>query len=356
MAEHPQRQRRRKDHDKGDEIDPGRRQQHPQRPGRHNNVDHGAGDLDEDQPRTRQFDRYRAEPETLPPECAGDQRGSRDREDQNGDEAERFVRYPIELGDLVGPKRQPEADRLGGTDTEGGSYIERDARDLGRGYPDSAVNAVTHGTAREGPETHKIAQRVSAERGQQRRGDRRSGTGVAQCPEIIGKEYDEVDRRRRKRRNDDPAGHRGQAVNQSAIADIMQDMVQRGDGQPANRYRRRDCQKAAQTNRCRVPQQGHAATLLAVVSEWRRPKTQARARRARYLSRRRANRGWGSKRAGSRRANGGSGRVENRRGVWRCWRSGESRQVSNPQANIAGLIRSNLQIDQNLHEATIYAL
>ena len=173
MAEHPQRQRRREDHDKGEEIYAARRQQHPQRPGRHDNVDHGDRDLDEDQPRTRQFDRYRAEPETLPPECAANQHGSSGREDRNRDQAERFVRYRIELGDLVGPKRQPEADRRGGTDTEGGGYIDRDARDLGRGYPDSAVNAVTHGTARQCPEADKIAQRVSAERGQQRRGNRR---------------------------------------------------------------------------------------------------------------------------------------------------------------------------------------
>src|SRR5215831_2108310 len=152
MAEHPQRQRRRKDHDKSDEIDTGRRQQQPQRPGRYDNVDHGDSDLDENQPRARQFDRHPAEPETSPPESAGNQHGSRGYEDQNGDEAERFVRYPIELGDLMGPKRQPEADRLGGTDTEGGSYIDRDARDLGRGYPDSAVNAATHGTARQCPE------------------------------------------------------------------------------------------------------------------------------------------------------------------------------------------------------------
>jgi len=229
MAEHPQRQRRREDHDKGEEIYAARRQQHPQRPGRHDNVDHGDRDLDEDQPRTRQFDRHRTEPQPLTPECAGNQQDSRGREDQNGDEAERFVRYPIELGDLVRPKRQPEADRLGGTDPEGGGYIDCDTRNLARRHPDSAVNSITHCTTRQRPKTDKIAQRVSAEGGQQRRGNRRSGTSVAQCPEIIGKEHDEVERRRREHHNDDPAGHRGEAVNQAAIADIMKEMVQCGD-------------------------------------------------------------------------------------------------------------------------------
>jgi hypothetical protein len=86
-------------------------------------------------PELGNFDRYWAEPETFPPECAANQHGCRGREDQSGDEAERFIRYPIELGDLMGPKRQPEADRLGGTDAEGGGYIDRDVRDLARGQP-----------------------------------------------------------------------------------------------------------------------------------------------------------------------------------------------------------------------------
>ena len=97
-----------------------------------------------------------SEPETLPPECAANQHDSSGREDQSSDEAERFIWYPIELGDLAGSKSHPEADRLGGTDAEGSSYIDRDAGNLVGEHPGSAVDAVTQAPPDNAPKPMKL--------------------------------------------------------------------------------------------------------------------------------------------------------------------------------------------------------
>jgi hypothetical protein len=117
----------------------------------------------------------------------------------------------------------------------------------------------------------------------------------------------------------------------------MKEMAQCRDAQPTYRYRRRDCQKTAQ--RCRPHSQGHAAPLLAVAREPRRPDNSI-ARQASLLPILALNHDDRTIET----SGGSSGSAGAPRPGWLVmpmWRHEEiAAKIQDPQANIAELIRS----------------